>query len=281
MSATALTAIRRILVALDASPGSLAALEAAAALAAHSEAELLGIFVEDIELLHAATLPCVREVSLVSARTRRIEHGSIERSLRAQAARAEAALARLAATHRLRASFRVTRGAVLAELIAAAQEADMLALGLAGFSERTRTRPGATVLAALATSACPLLLFTPQAQLDERVATIYDGSAPATAALQLAATLALTRDAHLLVLLLADDPAQEVQLRERAREDLPQGFTRARFRWLVDVAPASLARALAEAEVGTVVLSAAAPLGHAASVQALLHDGRVALWLLR
>jgi hypothetical protein len=278
---TALTTIRRILVALDASPGSLAALEAAAALAARSEAELLGIFVEDIELLHAATLPCVREVSLVSARSRPIEHASIERALRSQAARAEAALTRLAAAHRLRATFRVTRGAVLAELIAAAQEVDMLALGLAAFSERTRTRPGATVLAALAAAACPLMLIAPQVELRERVATIYDGSVPGTAALQLAATLVVTRDAPLLVLLLADDPEQEAQLRARAHEALPKGFSRARFRWLVDVAPASLARALVEAEVGTLVLSAAASLGDAASVQALLRDGRVALWLLR
>jgi len=46
--------IRRILVALDASRYSLAALEAAIELAAGLEAELQGIFVEDVSELRAA-----------------------------------------------------------------------------------------------------------------------------------------------------------------------------------------------------------------------------------
>jgi nucleotide-binding universal stress UspA family protein len=48
------TTIRRILVALDASPHSFAALEAAAHLAAHLEAELFGLYVEDENLLRGA-----------------------------------------------------------------------------------------------------------------------------------------------------------------------------------------------------------------------------------
>ena len=46
--------IRRILVALDASPHSQAALQAASELAAALKAELVGIFVEDVNLLHLA-----------------------------------------------------------------------------------------------------------------------------------------------------------------------------------------------------------------------------------
>jgi K+-sensing histidine kinase KdpD len=49
--------IRRILVALDASPDSLAALKTAADLARRMEAELMGLFVEDIELLRMADSP--------------------------------------------------------------------------------------------------------------------------------------------------------------------------------------------------------------------------------
>ena len=59
--------IRRILVALDASRHSLAALEAAAELAARLKAELVGLFVEDIDLLRLAGLPFAREIRYPSA----------------------------------------------------------------------------------------------------------------------------------------------------------------------------------------------------------------------
>ena len=48
-------AIRRILVALDTSPHSQAAMEAAIELAARFEAELAGMFVEDVNLLRRLT----------------------------------------------------------------------------------------------------------------------------------------------------------------------------------------------------------------------------------
>ena len=59
--------IRRILVAVDASTHSLAALEAASVLAEVLNAELVGIFVEDINLLRLAGLPFAREVRYQSA----------------------------------------------------------------------------------------------------------------------------------------------------------------------------------------------------------------------
>ena len=57
--------VRRILVALDASPHSHAALEEAAALAKPLQAELAGVFVLDAELLRLSALPVARETRLV------------------------------------------------------------------------------------------------------------------------------------------------------------------------------------------------------------------------
>ena len=51
--------IRRILVALDSSPASLSAMEQAIELAAGFEAEVIGLFVEDINLVRLAELACV------------------------------------------------------------------------------------------------------------------------------------------------------------------------------------------------------------------------------
>ena len=79
--------VRRILVALDASPHSLAALRAAAELAADLDAELVGIFVEDINLLRLSDLPLASEVTIYTTTSRRLNRQEIERQLRSQAVR--------------------------------------------------------------------------------------------------------------------------------------------------------------------------------------------------
>ena len=80
--------IRRILVALDASHHSLAALEAAAELAAGMEAELQGIYVEDVNLIKLAGAPGAREVRYPYIDAGRLSRERMERQLRAQAAQA-------------------------------------------------------------------------------------------------------------------------------------------------------------------------------------------------
>ena len=88
MNADALHAIRRILVALDSSRASLAALDAAVDLAGRIDAELLGIFVEDVELLRMADAPYAREILYPSAMEAPLSRGTMERNFKAQSAQA-------------------------------------------------------------------------------------------------------------------------------------------------------------------------------------------------
>ena len=85
--------IHRILVALDASLRSLAALEAAAELAAQWHAELLGLFVEDVELLRMASAPAAIRCVYPSASEQPLSAVLIESELRALAERARRSLA--------------------------------------------------------------------------------------------------------------------------------------------------------------------------------------------
>ena len=62
-----LAPIRRILLALEAGNGGSAAMEAATHLAAQLNAELHGLFLEDINLIRLAELPFAREIGLTSA----------------------------------------------------------------------------------------------------------------------------------------------------------------------------------------------------------------------
>ena len=77
---------RRILVALDASRESDAALAAAAELAQQLDAELMGLFIEDIDLLNLAALPFSREVAVLSLSGRGLDPERVARELRSKAA---------------------------------------------------------------------------------------------------------------------------------------------------------------------------------------------------
>jgi hypothetical protein len=57
------------------------------------QAELLGLFIEDVDLLRLAALPFAAEVGFASAARRELDPASLERALRAQAARLRQALA--------------------------------------------------------------------------------------------------------------------------------------------------------------------------------------------
>lgn len=126
----------QILIALDARGDHLESLRLAIAWATQTQAELLGLFVEDEELLQAAELPYAWEVRLWSAQERRLDGQAMARSLRALASRVQSDLAREAKEAQLRWSFRILRGNPLEVVLAAREEASALVLG-----GRRRGRP--------------------------------------------------------------------------------------------------------------------------------------------
>lgn len=131
----------RVLVALDESPRSAAALTAAASLAAELDAELAGLFIEDVNLQHLVGLPFAREFSLLSGVGRPLSQGDVDRSWRREAETLQHQLAETAGRLRLRWSFRVARGRVAAEVNTQAQAFDLIVLGKrTGFSVVTLTQ---------------------------------------------------------------------------------------------------------------------------------------------
>ena len=122
--------IRRVIVGMDPALQSRALLEAAVELAERMEAELVGLFVENQDLLHFAGLPFAREVGFASAIRRTLDVESMERSLRALAKEAQRTLASVAGRTPVQWSFRVVRGSPAAELLAVAEESDLVIANL-------------------------------------------------------------------------------------------------------------------------------------------------------
>jgi nucleotide-binding universal stress UspA family protein len=149
---------RHILVALDGSPESRAALAAAARLGIATGASLTGLFVEDIELLRLAGLPFAREAGLSSGVFRRLDISGIELRFRVAAERAREALREVAESSGLVSSFRVARGRVVPELLAAALEADVVAAGKRSAPGPPGRRLGGTLRSLIARVPAPILV---------------------------------------------------------------------------------------------------------------------------
>ncbi len=240
-------AIDRILVALDSSPSSLAALEAAAELAIGFEAELIGLFVEDVNLLRLAELSFTQEVGLFSARSRRVEIRHIERQFRSQASQARQALERIARTTRLEYSFRVARGMVVPELLTAAAEADMIILGKTGWSPVGQRRLGSTVRSILSEGTQLTLVLQHGIQLGQPILVIFDGSVTAQKALLAAAQLVPQDTGPLNVLVLAPEAETAETFQAEAERLLSQQNKRGRYLWQKKLETERLVR-LIEAE---------------------------------
>jgi len=275
--------LRRILVALDASAHSLAAVEAAAELAAAMQAEMEGLFVEDINLIRLASLPCTREVRH-TASVASLDLEQMERALKAQAAEARQALAAAARRAHVQWSFRVARGPVAHEVLAAAAAADLLTLGKLGRSRSPQARLGSTALRMLAGAPVALLLVEHRrvgAYRLRRVLVVYDGSEGAGRALDVAARLAEASCVNLTVLMLTDDSEAMQDMKLVAAHAIERRSIEVRWQALGLFEGHSLLRVIQSDEAALLVLSLSSPRLPQATVGKLLEHIRNPVLLIR
>lgn len=209
--------LRRILVALDASPDSQAALDAAVRLAVGLDAEIEGLFIEDETLLRAARLPFCKEVRAHTAPPKQLNDRRIQRQLRYQAEYAEHTLQQAAEEAEVPYSFRTVQGDVTRELLRAAAQADLVVLGKTS-TESSRRRLGSTSETLLAESSSPVLVLRKAIPVQEPIVLYYDGTAPAESALNIAVQLARRAEGIPLKILLPDhDEADRLRDEIQAR----------------------------------------------------------------
>jgi len=226
-------AIKRIAVTLDALDLSLAALDQAARLAGRMGAQLEGIFVEDIDLLQLAELPFLREVRRSSYSVEAMNLARMEQELRVLARRAERLLGEQAARHHVSWSFRVWRGSIDSDLLAAAMEVDVLALTRLGsvLARSHAARPGRGAIAVL-----------------------YDDNESARRALETAATLAAEQQVGLNVLLPVARGKDAAALRQEVALQLGEQAGGAEFIPISDASLPSLLEALAGTDSAALIM---------------------------
>ena len=209
--------IRKILVPLDASPHSMAALQAAVNCARNLEAELQGLFVEDTDLLKLGDFPFAQEVCVYSRECRPLDKQNLERQLRARAAHVRQKLAELSGRYHVPWTFRVSRGGVSSEILSATSDADMTILGKLGWSPAKSSRMGSTVEQIIKKGRCPTFILQEGVRLQDPVIVLFTGSKLSWNCLSIAAKMGKMTLNPLVVLIPAATDEKYQKLSEQAQ----------------------------------------------------------------
>ena len=189
---------KRVLVALDAADDAQRLLEIAAEMAQRMRADLMGLFVEDADLLGLGDNPLIRTVSSFSGVTGAIRRGVIEQALRRQVAATRIALEQAAGTRRIQASFEVKRGR-LATALEAYEETDFILVRRAAPNVQHtpgthRARISAATHQVITAARRPVIVldmrWAATAPAFGRIAALFDGSPETEKALLAAAEIA-------------------------------------------------------------------------------------------
>ncbi|MFW6080654.1 MAG: universal stress protein [Desulfosalsimonas sp.] len=223
--------LKRILVPLDESEYSRAALETAAQLASALGAEISGLYVEDTDLLELCRFPFAREIGIY--RSRPLDRSELERDFRTQAERIRKTMALIAKHADISWNFTVRRGRVISEILDQTNSADLTVIGRLGRS-LLGTSAGSTVRHLIEQGRAMTLILGRGARLTAPVFTVYDGSDLSARALGIAVDLARAVGGETEILIPAEDENSYQKLRDRvisAVEETPgTGGMRLRFR---------------------------------------------------
>lgn len=248
--------IEQIVVALDPSAHSMAALEAAVRMAGRFGADLQALFIEDVNIRRLTDLPFVQEVGLYSGSCRRVEVQELSRQLRVQVGRIRRRFGTMTRHIETRCTFRKIRGQVASEVLSAAAEADVVIIGKGAWSPFETGRLTPPVREVLGEAPASSLVLRAGARVEPPMRVVYDGTPLAEKALATAAELARDENGHVMVFGLADDPEKASQLEERVRERLGDTELEVSFQTLTEASVSRLAYLVAHEERGTLLLPA-------------------------
>lgn len=265
--------IRNILVALDASQHSMAALEAAVRLARSLEASIEGLFVEDINWYRVSQLSSTSEVGDLTGAVRSISEKEMEHQINALISRLRRALVRISEYNELKSyRFRSERGEVEQRLLEAAEKADLITIGRAGQSFGRQSRLGRTAQTLLEKVSKPILLLQKGHRLGNTVVLAYDPDRDDGELVRAARQLADRTESKLMVIVLAGFDADERQIARRIREMLDGGQPRVSLHVLRGADSYQLARLVNYERGGLLVGRRSQPLFAFKSLERIMAD---------
>jgi nucleotide-binding universal stress UspA family protein len=210
----------RILVALDTSRAGRSALESAALLAKAMHSELVGLFVEDSDLMALADLPFSRVVRH-SGVIQDLDRDALRKEVEAHAAAARSLIRSVAVEHHLRWSFRSVRGNHRTEISAAAAQVDIVCVS-GGRRGRYHRSPMENPVRLVRERNAPVLVAGQMAgRIDKPIAVIVDNADFSAESIRLAGKIAAQAQTELVVLEFLPIDSDVAAIRGGLRETIP------------------------------------------------------------
>ncbi len=212
--------IRKILVAVDTSTQSNAALEAAAAFAKVMKANIHGLYVQEEHWEQIGRLPSATMINELTGETRLLEEGTLDKQVQVLAKRLQRKLKTISRKQELSHTWRSVKGRVIEEILKAGKEVDLITIGRRSHSVLQRKRLGSTAKAIIDRSEKPVLVLTDGLSLNRSVTVVYDASEESKKGLQLALSIAKKNRSNLFILVLnnrGDEEKEVEQMVDKAR----------------------------------------------------------------
>jgi nucleotide-binding universal stress UspA family protein len=191
---------REILVAVDTSAHSEAALEAAVTLAKITEAHLNGLFVEEEHWNRVGQLPSVSTINALTGQSETVEKERLQRRVEQLAKRLERQLESISRRNEIRHTWNAVRGRVAEEILKAAKDADLITIGRRGRSFIQKSKLGSTTREIIRKADKPVLILKEGLRLGHTITVVYNGTPQSQNGLRMALNIARENEGELSVL---------------------------------------------------------------------------------
>lgn len=203
---------RRILVGVDTSSHSRAALEAAAFLAQKMEGKLFGLFVQDEVWSKICKMPSVTAVNELTGATQNLKEKDLQEQIDLLAKRLRRQLRTISRENKISHTWKTVRGCVEDEILEAAKEADLITIGRRGSSFPQKKKLGSSAKAIIQSADKPILILKKGLKLGQNITALYDGSEESKRSIQLALSLADEKNG--ITILVLRDQANKEEVKE-------------------------------------------------------------------
>lgn len=188
-----------ILVALDHSHQSRAALETAAAIAKLMEAKIHGLFVHDDQWLRISKLPSLSEIDELTGRISPIGRESMEKQIRYLETTIKEHFELISRRYQLSYTWRTEKGSVAKKVLEAAKDSDIIIIGSKGRSYK-RGKLGSSAVAIIRTANKPILILQKRINPGYPPIAIFDGSDKSVSGIKIGSEIAKRNNSNLTVI---------------------------------------------------------------------------------
>jgi len=222
--------LHKILVAVDTSAHSQAALEAAAALANLLEADIKGLFVRENHWTRLSGLPSLTAVHELTGEAYELPEDTLEQEIENLTRRLRRQIQRVSRQREIEHSLKTVHGKAEEEILKAARESDLITIGWRGRSYPTVKKLGSTARNIIRKANKPVFVLGKNVRLGKRISVLYNASKEAQRALKLGLVVAERSESELSVILSPEDRetdykrSKEVE-KEVDRVDVPVRIT--------------------------------------------------------